>query len=64
MMSLNNRLKEYRMQHGISQKALGKLSHISRQTVSQIECGSQAPSVSLVLRLVKVFHCSAADLFE
>lgn len=52
------------MQHGISQEAPGKLSHISRQKVSQIECGSQTPSVSLALRMEKIFHCGVADLFE
>lgn len=43
-MGLENRLKEYRARLNLNQSELGKLAHVSRQTISLIERGDYSPS--------------------
>lgn len=63
-MSLQNKLKTYRMKLGINQQQLGKLAHTSRQEISQIERGITTPSLTLAFRLSKICNCKIEDLFE
>ena len=62
-MPLNNRLKEYRARLGINQRQLGAMVGASRQTVSFIERGDYSPSVTLALKIAKVFSVSVEDIF-
>ena len=62
-MALNNRLKEYRARIGVNQQELGSMVHVSRQTISLIERGDYSPSVTLALKLAKVFDAKVGDLF-
>ncbi len=62
-MALNNRLKEYRARIGVNQQELGSMVHVSRQTISLIERGDYSPSVTLALKLAKVFDAKVEDLF-
>ena len=50
-MPLQNRLKELRARHSLSQTQLGELAGVSRQTISLIERGDYNPSVTLALKL-------------
>ena len=43
---------------------MGQLVDVSRQTISQIERGDYSPSVTLALKIAKVFHVSVEDIFE
>lgn len=63
-MSLKNRLKEYRAKINVNQYEMGQLVNVSRQTISQIERGDYSPSVTLALKIAKVFHVSVEDIFE
>ena len=63
-MALLNYLKDYRSRMGINQTELGKLAGVSRQTISLIERGDYSPSVTLALRLAKIFQVTVEDLFE
>lgn len=63
-MALNNRLKEYRARIGVNQQELGSMVHVSRQTISLIERGDYSPSVTLALKLAKVFDARVEDLFN
>lgn len=63
-MPLNNRLKEHRARLGINQSELGKRSGVSRQTISLIERGDYSPSVTLALKLAKIFEVSVEDIFS
>jgi len=63
-MALNNRLKEYRARIGVNQQELGSMVHVSRQTISLIERGDYSPSVTLALKLAKVFDAKVEDLFS
>lgn len=62
-MALENRLKEHRARLGINQSELGKLANVSRQTISLIERGDYSPSVTLALKLARIFEVSVEDIF-
>ena len=63
-MPLRNRLKEYRARLGVNQQEMGALVGTSRQTISQIERGDYSPSVTLALKIAKVFNCKVEDIFD
>ena len=62
-MPLLNRLNEYRSSQGINQTELGKLAGVSRQTISLIERGDYSPSVTLALKIARIFQVSVEDIF-
>lgn len=62
-MPLMNRLKEHRARLGVNQSELGKLAGVSRQTISLIERGDYSPSVTLALKLAKIFETSVEEIF-
>jgi len=58
-----NSLKVQRAKLGINQAELGKLVDVSRQTISSIERGEYNPSVTLALKIAKIFNVSVEDIF-
>ena len=62
-MPLNNRLKEHRARLGINQQQLGGMVGASRQTISLIERGDYSPSVTLALKIAKVFGATVEEIF-
>lgn len=62
-MPLINTLKVQRAKLGINQAKLGQLADVSRQTISSIERGEYNPSITLVLKLSKIFEVAVEDLF-
>lgn len=63
-MPLYNRLKEYRAKINVNQTEMGNLVGVSRQTISQIERGDYSPSVTLALKIAKVFDAKVEDIFS
>lgn len=63
-MPLYNCLKEYRAKINVNQYEMGKMVGVSRQTISQIERGDYSPSVTLALKIAKVFSVSIEDIFR
>lgn len=63
-MPLINTLKIQRAKLDINQSQLGKLAGVSRQTISLIERGDYNPSITLVLKLTKIFGVTTEELFE
>lgn len=63
-MPLINSLKVQRVKIGINQAELGKLVGVSRQTISLIERGDYNPSITLVLKLCKVFDVAVEEIFS
>ncbi|WP_077611714.1 helix-turn-helix transcriptional regulator [Clostridium sp. Marseille-P2415] len=63
-MPLYNHLKEYRSNLKINQYEMGRLVGVSRQTISQIERGDYSPSVTLALKIAKVFDVAVEDVFH
>lgn len=62
-MGLENRLKEYRARLNLNQSELGKMAHVSRQTISLIERGDYSPSVTLALKLARIFEVPVEEIF-
>ena len=62
-MGLENRVKEHRARIGVNQSELGRLAGVSRQTISLIERGYYAPSVTLALKLAKIFDVPVEGIF-
>lgn len=62
-MPLLNSLKEHRARLGVNQAELGKLAGVSRQTISLIERGDYSPSVTLGLKLARIFSVSVEEIF-
>ena len=62
-MPLGNRLKELRASKGLNQQELGALVGASRQTISLIERWDYNPSITLALRIAKVFGKTADEVF-
>ncbi len=63
-MPLYNTLKVQRAKLSINQGELGKLAGVSRQTISSIERGEYNPSITLVLKLAKIFNTTVDEIFE
>ena len=63
-MPLYNHLKECRAKIDVNQQEMGKLVGVSRQTISQIERGDYSPSVTLTLKIAKVFDAKVEDVFD
>lgn len=62
-MPLYNHLKEYRAKINVNQHEMGQLVGVSRQTISQIERGDYSPSVTLALKIARVFHVPVEEIF-
>ncbi len=62
-MPLYNRLKEFRAKISVNQQEMGELVNVSRQTISLIERGDYSPSITLALKIAKVFGVPVEDIF-
>ena len=62
-MPLYNHLKEHRARIGVNQQELGAMVGASRQTISLIERGDQSPSITLAIKIAKVFGVTVEEVF-
>lgn len=63
-MPLKNRVKEHRARLGVNQSELGKMAGVSRQTISLIERGDYSRSITLALKLARIFETQVEDIFS
>ena len=61
---MKNKVKEYRVQHGLSQSELGQKVNVSGQANNAIENNKFDPSIWLAYDLAKLFHCTIEELFD
>jgi putative transcriptional regulator len=61
---LNNRLKELRDQHGLTQADLAARIGVSRKTINTIENRVFVPSTILALKLAQALDVKVEDLFS
>ena len=61
---LNNRLREERMQRGLTQADLAELVGVSRKTINTVENKVFIPSTILALRLARALGISVEELFQ
>ena len=60
---LKNRIKEVRMEKGLSQAGLAQMVGVSRNTISSIETGQYSPSAKLALILALALDKKFEELF-
>ena len=59
----NLRMKSARAALDMSQQQLAEAVGVSRQTISLIERGDYSPSVTLALKIARIFQVSVEDIF-
>jgi transcriptional regulator with XRE-family HTH domain len=62
--SFGARLRELRLQHGLTLQELAAQSGLSKPFLSRLESGDRQASISAALTLSKIFRVSLASLFE
>lgn len=62
-MNLHNRLKEIRLQKGLTQEFLAHTVGVTRQTIIAIEKSKFRPSVELALRLALALDTPLEEIF-
>ena len=60
---MNNRLKDLRAEHGMTQADLAGKLGVSRQTVIAIENGRYDPSLPLAFAIARLFARRIEDIF-
>ena len=60
---LRNRLRELRLEQGLTQVSLANIVGVTRQTIIALEKGKFVPSVKLALRLADTLGTPLEDVF-
>lgn len=60
---MNEKMKQARLDKGLSQTELAKIIGVSRQTINMIENGGYNPTVELCIRICKELGVTLNDLF-
>ena len=60
---MKNRLGELRRRAQLSQEELANLLKVSRQTVNSVENGRYNPSITLAIRMARLFRLNVEDIF-
>lgn len=62
-MSIGERIKELRLEKGLSQLKLGKAIGVSQKAIDYWERNVNEPKASYIISLVKIFDVSFDDFF-
>ncbi|EZH64821.1 XRE family transcriptional regulator [Bacillaceae bacterium JMAK1] len=62
-MKINNRVKEMRARHNLTQEKLAKSVSVTRQTIVALEKGSYTPSLLLAMQIANVFESQVEEIF-
>ena len=60
---IQNRIKEYRAQHNMTQGELADLVGVRRETIGNLEKGRYNPSLVLAWNIAKVFGVPIEEVF-
>ena len=63
-MTFGERIQKYRKMKGLSQEELGKLPHISRQTISKWESNLSWPDIQKCKAMADDFGISLEELID
>jgi putative transcriptional regulator len=63
-MSIQNRVKELRLERGWTQEQLADAVGVSRQSINSIERNRYVPSLVLALSFARIFARSTDDIFK
>lgn len=61
---MRTNIRELREIRNISQKELGELVGVSRQTINYIELGKTSPKITVALKIAKIFNTTVEEIFE
>lgn len=61
---LSERLKQYRRNHGLTQKELADALKTGQSTISQYEDGSRTPGVKRLYAIASLMGCTVDDLLR
>ncbi|MFY1705469.1 MULTISPECIES: helix-turn-helix transcriptional regulator [Micromonospora] len=61
---MRNDLRELRLAAGLSQRELGQVLNVSRQTVNSIETGRYDPSLPLAIAIARHFQRTVEEIFH
>ena len=61
--TVENRVKELRMQRGWTQQELAELAGVSRQSINSIERQRYEPSLTLALKFARIFGLPTDEIF-
>jgi putative transcriptional regulator len=61
---VRNRIRDFRLAHGLTQDELAQAVGVSRQSIISIERGRYTPSLFLALRFAQFFKCAMDELFS
>jgi putative transcriptional regulator len=60
---MKTRLKVLRAEHDLTQEALAEKVGVSRQAINAIETGKYEPSLSLAIRIARLFNQPVEQIF-
>lgn len=63
-MTIDRNFRAKRIQRGMSQSELAKLSGVSKQMISAIECGKRTPSVTIAQKIAKSLRCTIVNKLD
>ena len=61
---MDSRIRELRMEGGLSQQALAVEVGVSRQTINALETGRYDPSLKLAVHLARFFGMTVEEIFD
>lgn len=59
---LPERIKQYRIENGLTQKEMAKALNASQNAISNYETGVRTPTVKKLMAIATLLGCSIADL--
>lgn len=61
---MGDRIKERRLELGITQAEIEEMTGIKKNTISNYENNVSSPSIDNIAKLMEILHCDANYLFE
>ena len=61
---LKNKVRQLRVENGLTQTDLGQMVNVSRQTIYAVESGRFDPSIWLAFDIAQLFDMKIEDVFD
>lgn len=64
MLEIKIKLKKVRLEKGLTQKELAKLSGVSVAYISLMECGKRYPTILILIQIARVLNVKIGELIS